>query len=384
MPALDEIGDFAFGGEIARQYAFAAQVQLGLLDRHADTDLHADCLTGLYAAAEFDLTIPDQQLVLSPGDLDEIIIAFLAFGGDADASAFQRTVAFRTGFLDGFDACRSLPRLTEPARKPARSSRWPGPCGSRATISRPITPTPPMIRTNTARLQRRRPDRPASVGCVPLLGRGIMCGDSAPRSVGGSSGVVVRDVPAPAGAAADRPRTPIAASVTTRMARTERRTHGSIVVRPPGQRRIGVAPGSGRDTGRSSTTGPWALLGRPVSDRTDHLASLGASASPLTTFLKPAPTDTFGTFLAGTGTGGAGLGVAGGGLLAGHALELQEAGPGDGLLARLGHRLHDLLEAVQHGTGRLLVDTGLLRDLLDELALVHQSSSRGVRVGSAV
>lgn len=105
IPALSDIGDFAVGGEIARQYAFAAQVQLGILDRVADTSLHADCLTGVYAGAEFDLSIPDQELVLSPGDLDEIIIAFLAFGGEATATAFERTVAFRIGFLDGFERC---------------------------------------------------------------------------------------------------------------------------------------------------------------------------------------------------------------------------------------------------------------------------------------
>lgn len=107
IPALDAIGDFAVGGEIARQYAFAAQDQLGILDDHADTELHADCLTGVYASAQFLENIPDQQLFLSPGDLDEIIIAFLAFGGDVDTTAFERTASFRSGFLDGFDECES-------------------------------------------------------------------------------------------------------------------------------------------------------------------------------------------------------------------------------------------------------------------------------------
>ena len=106
VPSLDAIGDFALGGELARQYAFAAQSELGILDRYTDTDLHADCLTGVFAASEFRQEIPDQQLVLSPGDLDEIITAFLAFGGGTDASAFQRTAAFRTGFEHGFDACQ--------------------------------------------------------------------------------------------------------------------------------------------------------------------------------------------------------------------------------------------------------------------------------------
>ncbi|HEY1119766.1 MAG TPA: hypothetical protein VGE43_18775, partial [Acidimicrobiales bacterium] len=109
VPALEEIGDFAFGGELARLYANAAQAQLGIDPSDAVAEvLHADCVTGLFAAAEFLQQIPRQQLVLSPGDLDEIIIAFLAFGGEAEASAFQRTAAFRAGFVEGIDACEDL------------------------------------------------------------------------------------------------------------------------------------------------------------------------------------------------------------------------------------------------------------------------------------
>jgi predicted metalloprotease len=109
VPALEEIGDFAFGGELARLYAHAAQEQLGVdpVDDVA-ADLHADCLTGVFAAAEFLQQIPEQRLVLSPGDLDEIIIAFLAFGADAGATAFERTAAFRAGFVDGTDPCEDL------------------------------------------------------------------------------------------------------------------------------------------------------------------------------------------------------------------------------------------------------------------------------------
>lgn len=106
VPALNEIGDFAVGGEIARQYAFAAQARLDLVDSDDEAGrLHADCLTGVYAAAEFRREIPDQQLVLSPGDLDEILIAFLAFGEDTDSTAFERTAAFRIGFVDGATGC---------------------------------------------------------------------------------------------------------------------------------------------------------------------------------------------------------------------------------------------------------------------------------------
>jgi predicted metalloprotease len=109
VPALEEIGDFAFGGELARLYAFAAQEQLDL--RRGDPEaegLHADCVTGAFSAAEFAGEVPDQQLRLSPGDLDEIIIAFLAFGAEGEASAFERTAAYRSGFLEGYRACADI------------------------------------------------------------------------------------------------------------------------------------------------------------------------------------------------------------------------------------------------------------------------------------
>lgn len=109
LPALAEIGDFAFGGELARLYAFAAQDQLGIdPDDEVLAGLHADCLTGVFAAAEFLRSVPEQRLVLSPGDLDEIIVAFLAFGGEAGASAFERTAAFRGGFVEGVAPCDEL------------------------------------------------------------------------------------------------------------------------------------------------------------------------------------------------------------------------------------------------------------------------------------
>jgi len=106
VPELERIGDFAFGGELARLHAFAAQAQLGLRNGDAVAEgLHADCFAGAYSGAEFAGEVPDQQLRLSPGDLDEIVIAFLAFGDEGGARAFDRTAAFRAGFLDGSAAC---------------------------------------------------------------------------------------------------------------------------------------------------------------------------------------------------------------------------------------------------------------------------------------
>jgi len=120
VPALNEIGDYAVATEIARQYAYAAQVRLGIEDNSLGTNLQADCLTGLYASSGF---LGDrgegQRLFLSPGDLDEAVIAFLLtsdasedVGTDDDeasvGSAFQRFGAYRAGFLDGTAACDAL------------------------------------------------------------------------------------------------------------------------------------------------------------------------------------------------------------------------------------------------------------------------------------
>ena len=46
VPALNEIGDYAVATEIARQYAYAAQVRLGIEESDLATNLHADCLAG--------------------------------------------------------------------------------------------------------------------------------------------------------------------------------------------------------------------------------------------------------------------------------------------------------------------------------------------------
>ena len=84
-----------------------------------ETNLHADCLAGLYAFSGFAGDRgDDQQLFLSAGDLDEAVIGFLR-NSDASAdvddrddrsvgTAFQRFNAYRDGFLEGPDACEAL------------------------------------------------------------------------------------------------------------------------------------------------------------------------------------------------------------------------------------------------------------------------------------
>lgn len=109
LPELEDIGDMAVGGELARLYAVKAQ---GLLDISGSGDelmRHADCLTGVFIAAMFLEVIPNPQLLLSAGDLDEIVILFLVFAeGPTDASPIERITDFRNGFLDGYAACEAL------------------------------------------------------------------------------------------------------------------------------------------------------------------------------------------------------------------------------------------------------------------------------------
>ncbi|MET0726885.1 MAG: neutral zinc metallopeptidase [Acidimicrobiales bacterium] len=119
VPALDEIGDYAVGTELARQYAYAAQVQMGHDDPSAASDLQADCYAGVYAASGF-TGDRGQDLTLSPGDLDEAVISFLhrsdsspdpEEGTDPDttvATAFERFDAYRSGFVDGVEPCEAL------------------------------------------------------------------------------------------------------------------------------------------------------------------------------------------------------------------------------------------------------------------------------------
>lgn len=111
---LYDIGDFAVITEMARLYAFAAQVRLGDLRDTLEANLQGDCYAGIYASSAFLGNRGDGQLVLSPGDLDEAVIAFLRTSdaasivesGDASVgTAFQRFAAFRAGFMTGTEAC---------------------------------------------------------------------------------------------------------------------------------------------------------------------------------------------------------------------------------------------------------------------------------------
>jgi predicted metalloprotease len=117
----DRIGDFAVAILVSNAWASAVQEHLGLGDGPTATALQADCLSGSWTgslpvvqadetvvaarggALEFDY---DDRSRLSPGNLDEVVEAFLILDdpsttqGARDATTLDRIAAFRTGFLE--------------------------------------------------------------------------------------------------------------------------------------------------------------------------------------------------------------------------------------------------------------------------------------------
>jgi hypothetical protein len=118
-PALNELGDFAVAAEIARLWARAAQLQLGVEGEDKAVSLQADCLTGYWAFVRFptqdgQASTEGQQLTLSAGDLDEGIQGFLAFDDAAEdqiGTVFERVGALRSGFVEGADSCNDYAPL---------------------------------------------------------------------------------------------------------------------------------------------------------------------------------------------------------------------------------------------------------------------------------
>lgn len=111
--------DFAVGYFIALGWADVVQTQLGSTLTGAERALANDCLVGAWTR---DLD-PDRAQrdddgenrgIISPGDLDEAVVAAIEIG-DADSAddslgtPFEKIDAFRSGVLGQIDAC--LPRL---------------------------------------------------------------------------------------------------------------------------------------------------------------------------------------------------------------------------------------------------------------------------------
>lgn len=112
----DDTGDFGVATLIGEQYAHAVALQQGVDGDDIDVNLYADCLNGSWAGAAYNNVLDtEDQVVLSPGDLDEVVQALLAFRDEVDTetpvhgTAFQRIDAFRTGFFGGgANACAAV------------------------------------------------------------------------------------------------------------------------------------------------------------------------------------------------------------------------------------------------------------------------------------
>jgi predicted metalloprotease len=112
-PAYEEIGDFALTTAMALPYSLAVRDQAGLSTDDGAATRSAVCLTGWYEAQWYNQAFADvlPDISISPGDIDEAVQFLLNYGVDnqvfpnLDASGFELVGAFRTGFLEGGDAC---------------------------------------------------------------------------------------------------------------------------------------------------------------------------------------------------------------------------------------------------------------------------------------
>jgi predicted metalloprotease len=118
MPEVySKIGDLGEAEIIGKLYSQRAQHLAGLPTDTIAATLQADCFTGVWVATtktdEVNETLPSSAKIhLSPGDLDEAVATFLAFGAKAAevksgtaerGTAFERLDAFRSGFFAAFN-----------------------------------------------------------------------------------------------------------------------------------------------------------------------------------------------------------------------------------------------------------------------------------------
>src|SRR3954454_5636750 len=108
--AYSDLGGFAVATALSLPYSLAVPAPRGLATDGGDATRSAVCLTGWYGAQVFNGAFPD-DVVISPGDLDEAVQFLLAYGVEdavfpkTDASGFELLRSFRAGFLQGAGAC---------------------------------------------------------------------------------------------------------------------------------------------------------------------------------------------------------------------------------------------------------------------------------------
>jgi predicted metalloprotease len=116
----NSFGDLAFAYPVAAAYSDAVQTALGTGLVGEPRVLMNDCLVGAWIADLVPISgsnppesaNPDQTIVLSAGDLDEVVLTAVLVGDEAsntdvNGTAFEKIDAFRSGVLGGLDACTS-------------------------------------------------------------------------------------------------------------------------------------------------------------------------------------------------------------------------------------------------------------------------------------
>ncbi|MFI5045616.1 MAG: neutral zinc metallopeptidase [Acidimicrobiia bacterium] len=107
----DQIGDFGVTSLVAGPFATRVQKlqgEPGVEDNGLAIVLQADCYTGGFTAAFYNGAL--NGATMSPGDLDEVVEAFLAYDRARGVSqdvpiTFLRLGYFRRGFFSGYQSC---------------------------------------------------------------------------------------------------------------------------------------------------------------------------------------------------------------------------------------------------------------------------------------
>jgi predicted metalloprotease len=125
----DEVGDLAFAYPIAIAYSDAVQAAIESPLEGEERVLLNDCLVGAWivdivpafdelgnpvvdAEGNLQARNPEQQILLSAGDLDEAVITAVIVGDEAASTnrlgtAFDKIDAFRSGVLGGIEGCQA-------------------------------------------------------------------------------------------------------------------------------------------------------------------------------------------------------------------------------------------------------------------------------------
>jgi predicted metalloprotease len=106
-------GDFGVASVVAAEWAVAMQHHEDVTGDDKALELQQSCFTGSWTGSIINQG-HGTTLVLSPGDLDEVIESYLIFTDQGKveagtgATAFENVDAFRLGFLSGENACVAL------------------------------------------------------------------------------------------------------------------------------------------------------------------------------------------------------------------------------------------------------------------------------------